>query len=207
MSGAATDQEAAREVFREVVALLEDRGFDYAIGGGLCTHHWTKGATHIGDIDVVVREDDAGEILSSLAAAGYDTTEMDHSWLHKAFKRGVTIDLMFELKNGTRVDDTFLARRKKGEMFGAVVYVMAPEDQVASLAATLARDTMQHWFNVLDIMSNNDLDWDYVVDRSRRVPLRMLSCVYFALDEKVPVASGVTDRLLELVDAADAKRP
>lgn len=108
---------------------------------------------------------------------------------------------MFELKNGASVDDEFLAHRSKGELFGTTALVMAAEDQVSSLAATVSRDTIgQHWYSIVDIMSNNDLDWDYVIERSQGIPLRTLSIVYFALAEKVPVAKGVTDKLLDLVD-------
>lgn len=204
MSHDAQDQAAASRVFREVIGLLEEGGFDYAVGGGLATDHWTGGAHRIGDIDVVVSEADTDEILQALSSFGFETTKMDHSWLHKAHKDGVTIDLMFELKNQTRIDESFLAHRERGEMFGTTAYVMAAEDQVASLAATLSRDTIgNHWYSIIDLMSNNDLEWDYVVARSRPVPLRMLSLVYFALEERVPVAEGVIEQLAGLINGAD----
>lgn len=53
---------------------------------------------------------------------------MQHSWLHKAFKEGVTVDLMFQLKNGVTFD-RFAAHRKPGDMFGTTVLVMSPEDE------------------------------------------------------------------------------
>ncbi|HEV2755220.1 MAG TPA: nucleotidyltransferase [Actinomycetota bacterium] len=204
MSNEATDQEKAKEVFRDVVARLEDAGFDYAVGGGLSTDHWTGGTRTIGDVDLVIREEDAGGILEVLAGAGYETAEMDRSWLHKAFKDGVTIDLMFELKNGVRFDDEFREHRKRGELFGTVAWVIAPEDQVASLTGTLSRETLGgHWYNVVDIMSNNDLDWDYLVARAEAVPLKMLSVLYYALAERVPVRKGVVERLQEMAELPD----
>ncbi len=204
MSNEATDQEKAKEVFRDVVARLEDAGFDYAVGGGLSTDHWTRGASTIGDVDLVIREEDGPPILQALARSGYETAEMDRSWLHKAFKDDVTIDLMFELKNGTRFDERFEEHRKRGELFGTVAYVIAPEDQVASLTGTVARETVgQHWYNIVDIMANNDLDWDYLVERAESVPLRMLSVLYFAISEKVPVRKGVIERLQELAASSE----
>lgn len=201
MSNAASDQDKARNVFRDVVARLEDAGFDYAVGGGLSTSHWTSGASTIRDVDLVIREEDAGGILRVLADAGYETAEMDRSWLHKAFKDGVTIDLMFELKNGARFDDLFGDHRKRGELFGTVAWVIAPEDQVASLTGTLSRETVgQHWYDVIDIMSNNDLDWDYLVTRTEAVPLKMLSVLYYATAERVPVRKGVVERLQEMAE-------
>jgi hypothetical protein len=199
MSNEAKDQEKAAGVFREAIALLEDASFKYAVGGGLSTDHWTGGAARISDIDLVIREGDAPDILRTLADAGYETAEMEHSWLHKAHRDGVTIDLMFELKNGTRFDQQFAEHRKMAEMFGTTAYVIAPEDQVASLAGTVGRDTIgKHWYSMIDIMANNDLEWDYVLARSRLVPLRMLSVIYFALAQQVPVQKGVIEQLMQL---------
>lgn len=204
MSEDASDQDKAKEVFRHVVALFEDRGLDYAIGGGISTDHWSDGASVINDIDVVIREQDAEQILKDLGDNGYETAAMDHSWLHKAYRDGVTVDLMFELKNGTRFDSEFKEHRAQAELFGTLAYVSSAEDQVASLAATIDRSTVgQHWYNIMDLMANNDLEWDYVIARSQRDPHRMLSIVYFALSENVPVQKGVIDRLQELATAAN----
>src|SRR5688500_18123737 len=173
MSDEAKDQAKAATIFRESIGLLEEKAFDYAVGGGISTDHWIGGATRISDIDLVIRADDGPEILECLSHAGYETMEMDHSWLHKAFKDGVTIDLMYELKNGTRFDERFKEHRKRGELFGTTAYVMSPEDQVASLSGTVDHETIgHHWYNIIGIMANNDLEWDYVIARAQRVPLR-----------------------------------
>lgn len=204
MSNDAKDQEQAAEVFRELVSLFEDEGIDYAVGGGIATDHWKGDLKWVADIDVVIREEDAASILSLLGSNGYDTTEMEHSWLHKAFKGSVTVDLIFELKNGTRIDGTFLERCTRAELLGTLAQVMSAEDQVASLTATLDRETVgQHWYNVIDIVSNNDLDWDYVVERSRTNPLRMLAVVSYALSEDVPIPAGVLGRLLKIAEGSE----
>ncbi len=199
MSEDASDQEKAKEVFRDVVALLDTHGFDYAIGGGIATDHWIDGASTINDIDVLIREEDADQILRHLANSGYETTSMEHSWLHKAFRDGVTVDLIFQLTNGARLDERYKDHRTKAELFGTMAYVSSAEDQVASLAATIDRTTVgKHWYAIVDVMANNDLEWDYVIARSQANALRMLSVVYFALSEDIPVQKGVTDQLQEL---------
>lgn len=204
MSEEATDQVLAATVFRDLIERFETHPFDYAVGGGLATDHWTGGASEIDDIDLVIREEDSRPILQHLQHAGYEVSEMEHSWLHKAFKDGVTIDLMFQLKNGTRFDDRFREHRERGEMFGTRPYVMAAEDQVASLAGTVDRDTVgKHWYEMIDIMANNDLEWEYVVTRSRQVTLQMLSIIYFALWEKVPIPVGVIEELTDLLERAE----
>lgn len=203
MSNEAEDQNKARAVFRETIELLEERSFDYAVGGGMATDHWISGVTRIDDIDLVIREEEAHDILQHLEAAAYTAREMEHSWLHKAFKDGVTIDLMFELKNGTPFDGPFSEHRKRGGMLGTIAYVMAPEDQIASLGTVDRMTIGEHWYSMIDIMANNDLDWDYLVLRAQRIPLQMLSVIYFAVSEKVPVQKGVTEQLTELAVAAE----
>ena len=196
MSNDATDQVSAAEVFREVISLLEDEGFDYAVSGGLATDHWKGGAEQINDIDVMIREEDAGAILEAMASAGFETAEMEHSWLHKAHKNGTTVDLIYELANGARLDDRFLAHRSRVDLFGARPQVASPEDQVTSLTATIDQTTIgKHWFSIIDVMSENDLEWDYVIARAQKIPLKMLSVVYFALSQSVPIQKGVIDQL------------
>ena len=199
MSQDAKDQEKAAEVFRDTIALVEEGSFNYAVGGGLSTDHWTGGAERIADIDLFIREEDAPRILEHLRTNGYEITETEHSWLHKAFRDDVTIDLMFELKNDVRFDDGIKEHLQRGEMFGTTAFVIAPEDQVAALAGALDRETIDNWYDIIDILANNDVDWDYLIERSRAIPLRMLSVVYFASAERVPVQKGVAERLLELV--------
>ncbi len=188
------------EVFRRSVALLEGNGFDYAVAGGLATQHWTGRPPSLEDIDLVVAPDDAPEILKMLSGEGYEVTEMEHSWLHKAQFDGVKIDLLIELKNGARLDGPFLDRRSQVSLLGARAYVLSAEDQVVALAAAASRDTIgNYWFSAIDIMANTDLDWDYVVMRSRGCPERILSVLYFALSEGVPVTKGIAGRLEEML--------
>lgn len=204
MSNAAKDQRRAAEVFREVIAVLDDASFDYAIGGGISTDYWTGGADSLNDIDILVREEDAPKILERLSKAGYRVAEMEHSWLHKAFKDDVTIDLMFELKNGTRFDDQLKTHMSQGDLFGTTANIVSAEDQVASLTGTLDRETVgQHWYSVIDLMAKNDLDWEYVLERAQLIPLKMLSVVYYAVAEQVPVQKGVIEQLVQI--AADSK--
>jgi hypothetical protein len=206
MSTDAKDQAKAAAVFRETVELLEET-FDYAVGGGLSTRYWVGDDRPIADVDVLVRDDDSKAILEELERHGFTTTEMEDSWLHKGFKDGVTVDLMVELKNGTRFDDLLKDHRKRGDMFGTTCYVVPPEDQIPSLSASIDNDTIgQHWYDIVKLMANVDLDWDYVLARSERIPRRMLSVVHFAMGEQVPVPRGVIDRLTELA-TADRREP
>ncbi len=200
MSPPADDQDAAKAIFREVVSLLEEAGLDYAVGGSLATHYWTGSSLPVGDLDFLIREEDGVGLLGVLEKRGFDTQEMVHSWLHKAFKDSVAIDLMFQLKNGTTLDDELIEHRSRVEMLGRLAYVMSAEDQVAVLAATIDRQTVgHHWYGVIDLMANNDLDWDYLASRVEENPLRALSVFYFALDERVPVEKSVLERMTDLL--------
>lgn len=42
----------------------------------MASDHWTGGVKRIGDIDLVIREEQANEILELLGASAYSTSEM-----------------------------------------------------------------------------------------------------------------------------------
>ncbi|MGH2753256.1 MAG: nucleotidyltransferase family protein [Actinomycetota bacterium] len=200
MSTEARDQESAKAVFREVVSLLEGHDLPYAVGGSLATHHWTDSSASIGDVDILIRESDGPDILRLLGREDFETQEMAHSWLHKAFKSAVTVDLMFRLKNDATLDGDLVKHRSRVEMLGTVAYVMAVEDQIAALAATVDRQTVgEHWYSIVDLMASNDLDWDYLAKRLQGDPLRAISVLYFALGEEVPVEKRVLEKLTSLL--------
>ncbi len=201
MSTATNDQDAAKAIFREIITLLEAEGVPYAAGGSLATHHWIGSGAPIGDIDLIIREDDAPRILKLLEQNGYETSEMAHSWLHKGFKDSVTVDLIYRLKNEATLDEEFLDHRSRVDVLGVMAYVASAEDQIAALIATVDRQTIgDHWYDLLDVMSNNDLDWDYLAKRCEGFPLRVLSVFYFGLGEQVPIQRTILERMHKLVE-------
>lgn len=175
------------QVLGEVVTALGDKSVEYALMGGIASTglgrpRWTH------DIDVFVRPNAADAALDALAAAGFDTERTDVSWLFKAFKHGVLVDVIFRSTGGFYLDDEMSARSVEREFMGHRVRLIAPEDLLVIKAAVHDEQGPRHWHDALGVIGVNELDWDYVLRRARQAPRRVLSLLVYAhsLDKTVP---------------------
>lgn len=66
--------------------------------------------------------------------------------------------------------------------------MMSPEDLLVVKAMATTEETPHHWYDALALIARRDLDWTYVLTRSRVGPRRMLSLLIFAesIDLAVP---------------------
>jgi predicted nucleotidyltransferase len=175
------------QVLGEVVTALGDKSVEYALMGGIASTglgrpRWTH------DIDVFVRPNAADAALDALAAAGFDTERTDVSWLFKAFKHGVLVDVIFRSTGGFYLDDEMSARSVEREFMGHRVRLIAPEDLLVIKAAVHDEQGPRHWHDALGVIGVNELDWDYLLKRARQAPRRVLSLLVYAhsLDMNVP---------------------
>lgn len=175
------------QVLGEVVTALGDKSVEYALMGGIASTglgrpRWTH------DIDVFVRPNAADAALDALAAVGFDTERTDVSWLFKAFKHGVLVDVIFRSTGGFYLDDEMSARSVEREFMGHRVRLIAPEDLLVIKAAVHDEQGPRHWHDALGVIGVNELDWDYLLKRARQAPRRVLSLLVYAhsLDMNVP---------------------
>lgn len=181
------DEQAFVEVMREALDALERRGIPHLLMGGLAVSalgrpRWTH------DVDVFLRPDDARRALDVLNEAGFDPEEHDPLWLFKAVKRGVLVDLIFCSVGGIYLDDAMLARAVETSFKGTRVRVLPPEDLIVIKAAALTEDAAYHWFDALSLLTADEVDWAYLLERARRAVRRVLAFLVFAesCDAAVP---------------------
>src|SRR4029453_8712481 len=98
------DEETFLRVLADAIRVAGGTGLPHAFMGGIASTalgrpRWTHG------IDLCVRREDARAMLGAFADAGYDTEETDQSWLYKAVKGGVLVDVIFESTGGIVLDD------------------------------------------------------------------------------------------------------
>jgi hypothetical protein len=101
------DEGTFLRVLGETIAVAAGTGLPHAFMGGIASTalgrpRWTH------DIDLCVRREDARAMLAAFARAGYETEETDQSWLYKAMKDGVLVDVIFESTGGIELDDEML---------------------------------------------------------------------------------------------------
>jgi predicted nucleotidyltransferase len=187
LPGEAPDAAALQATLTDMVRALEGADLDYLLMGGLGSAKLGRPRT-TDDIDVFVRPEDALPALDALEAAGFETERSDPTWLFKAWKRGVLVDVVFRSSGDIYVDDEMIARGQVTEHKGVSPRIIAPEDLTIIKAAAAAEAVPQHWYDALAILARSEIDWDYFVRRARQAPRRVLSLLLYAdsIDLAVP---------------------
>lgn len=182
------------EALRRAVAAIEMAGLDYLLVGGIASSVYGRPRS-TSDIDVLVRPEDALEALGALRRAGFETEETDPAWIYKARWRGVLVDLLFVLKGGVYLDDRMLKRSSLSLFRDCAVRLVSPEDLVAIKAIAHDEASIHHWHDALAVLARRDIDWDYLVQRSRTGARRLLSLLVYAQAEDLVVPEWVIRRL------------
>lgn len=188
----------------DVVQAIEDKGIPYLLMGGAGTVTFgRRRATD--DIDIFVRVDDADRVLEVLGAAGFETTETELTWLHKAFRRGVLVDVIYRSAGGVLLDDDMLRRGRRLAYRGTETTIMSPEDLVVIKALASSEEATRHWYDALSLIASGELDWDYVAERARSAgPRRLLSLLLYAESNDLAVPTRVIESLFDTVHGPDA---
>ena len=191
---------ALATVLRQAVETVEKAGFPFLVLGGLAASlvgrpRWTH------DIDILVRPDDARQVLEALRAAGFTTEETDPVWIFKAFKDEVMVDIIFMVMGGIYLDDEMQAHSIERDYNGLRLRIPSPEDQIVIKGIVHREETSRHWFDALAILGRAELDWEYLLRRARVGARRVLALLIYAQSTDILVPSWVIRRLYEEVYA------
>jgi hypothetical protein len=149
------------------------------------------------DIDLCVRREDARAMLQAFADAGYDTEETDQTWLYKATKDGVLVDVIFESTGGIVLDDEMLSRVRQGTFEHLQLNVLGPEDLLVIKAIVHREHRQRHWFDALALVETGELDWPYLLRRAAPNPRRVASLLLYAQTDGLRVPDWVVESLLD----------
>ncbi|MFN2556485.1 MAG: nucleotidyltransferase [Nitriliruptorales bacterium] len=193
------------DVLREALDVLERAGVPHVLMGGLAIAvlgrpRWTH------DIDVFLRPNDTRRALESLGEAGFDVEETNPTWLFKATKNGVLVDLIFR-SHGSYLDDEMLRRSIETSFKGERVRLLPPEDLVIIKVSAFREETAYHWFDALALLANAEIDWDYLLLRSRRAVRSLLSLLLYAQADDIAVPDAVIERLFHSIYTKGSSRP
>jgi predicted nucleotidyltransferase len=191
------DDEVLLDVLGEAVRAIEDEGIAYVFIGGLASVLLGPPSS-TNDIDFFVRPEDAERVLEILGDRGFKTKVHDPSWLLKAVKNGVLVDIIFKSTGDIFLDDEMLARGTVGEFKRQRLRIVSPEDLMVMKTLAHGRDT-HYWYDALDLLAHSEMDWDYVLRRARHGPRRMLSLLVYAQSEDLAVPNSAIQKLFELI--------
>ena len=191
-------REAFRQVLAEAIGIVEGEGAPYLAAGSVASNHWGRPSA-IGDIDLLVDPTDAKRLLKAFDAVGFDTEVSDPMWLYKATKKDVTVDLIFEMEETMHLDEAMVGHGSIHEVEGTRVRLLSAEDFIVSQALSVGEDTPDYWYNALAVLAVSNVDWDYLVERARRGPRRVLSLLTFAQSTDLPIPEFAIRRLFEMI--------
>src|SRR5205809_754380 len=135
--------EAFVRVLREAVEAVDRAGYAFLVLGGLASSlvgrpRWTH------DIDLLVRPDDARDVLEALRGAGFTTEETDPVWIYKAFKDDVMVDVIFMVMGGIYLDAEMLSHSIERSYEGLHLRIPSPEDQIVIKGIVHREETSRH---------------------------------------------------------------
>lgn len=182
------------KVLAEAVAITQENDVPYLVAGSLASATWGRPGT-LGDIDLFIDPRSAKPLLKAFEAAGFETEETFPQWLFKAKKKGITVDLIFEMAGPLYMEPQMIERGSTVEILGTEVRVMSPEDFILSQAMALKEDTAVYWFNALGVIARGELDWEYLIEMAPRGPRRVLSLLLLAQAQDLHVPDYVIRRI------------
>lgn len=192
------DESTFLSVLADVATALTDAGIDHLFIGGVPSAVYGR-ARWSTDIDVLVRPEDRHSALTALADAGFATQETDPDWIFKATCHGVLVDVIFKSTGSIFLDAEMLDRGQRREFRGVPLKVLSPEDLV--ILKVLAHDepTSRHWFDAMAVITLAEIDWEYLLDRARRSPRRILSLLLYAQGNDITVPNRVVNTLIRML--------
>jgi len=190
------DEATFLAVLGDAIRVAGATGLPHAFMGGIASTalgrpRWTH------DIDLCVRPQDARTMLAAFADAGYQTEETDQTWLYKATRDGVLVDLIFESTGGIVLDDEMLSRVRQGSFGNLRLNVLGPEDLLVIKAIVHREHRQRHWFDALALVETGELDWPYLLRRAAPGPRRVASLLLYAQTDGLQVPDWVIEALLE----------
>jgi hypothetical protein len=182
------------DAFHRCCDALEGAGVPHLFMGGIASIvHGRTSWTH--DLDVFIRRADEPTVVDALVAAGFRLDPTSLSWLTKLWIGDVYLDVIYSSTGPVELDEEMLARGEWAEVWSRKVPVLGPEDLVVTKALAHGEETAHYWWDALAIIAKRDLDWDYLFERARSGPRRMLSLLLYAQSTDLAVPDSVVRRL------------
>ena len=125
--------EPQASLFCEVLRVLEEKGFPYAVSGAFALRQHTGICRFTKDLDLFMTAATSRQVMPYLEQCGFTCEVRDPVWLSKVHKGEFFVDLITGMSNGVVVvDDSWIERANPAMVQGIKTRVLAPEELVAS---------------------------------------------------------------------------
>ena len=181
-----SDPEAQNATLLEAVTAMEENSIPYALIGGIAGKGLGRPRiTH--DIDLFLTPEDANYALEVLDERGFKTEKRDPAWLYKAWKNGILVDIIFRSSGDIYFDEEIQRHVRRVPFKNHYLNSISPEDFIVIKAAVHQEHIPHHWHDALAVLTEGNLDWEYLVKRSRYSPRRVLALLIYAQSNDIAV--------------------
>ena len=193
-----TDLETLNRTLLATIQTVEESNIPYALIGGVAVKELGRPrVTH--DIDLFVRPDDAERVLQVLESKGFHIERRDPFWLYKAWREEVLVDVIFKSSGDIYFDEEVRDHVRRIPYLGGYINAISPEDFIVIKAAAHQEDNPHHWHDALAVLTQGNLDWEYLYRRAKHSPRRVLSLLIYAQSNDIAVSFEIIQRLYKLV--------
>lgn len=193
-----TDLITLNRTLLAAIEAIEKSEIPYALIGGVAVKELGRPRiTH--DIDLFVKPDDADRILEVLKAKDFHIERRDPFWLYKAWREEVLVDVIFKSSGDIYFDEDVRSHVRRIPYQGRFINAISPEDFIIIKAAAHQEDNPHHWHDALAVLTQGNLDWEYLLRRAKHAPRRVLSLLIYAQSNDIAVPTDVIQKLYRLI--------
>lgn len=202
------------EVLVSGVRAAREAGAPVLLGGALALATYTGRWRNTKDIDLIVKPGHEDDIVARLKAAGFvdyfETEPYDRSWIFRAVRDGVILDIIWALPNHrVPIDEAWFEHARPVALHGAEYRVVPIEELVRVKLYVMQRERCD-WVDVLNALAGSvdQIDWEHLIARmGRDVPLLQAVLAIFAWlspDRAIAIPAEVRERFaLPTVESED----
>jgi predicted nucleotidyltransferase len=189
-----TDLETLNRTLFAAIEVIEEHGIPYALMGGVAAKRLGRPrVTH--DIDLFVRPDDADLILKILSDEGFLTERRDPHWLYKAWREEILVDIIFKSSGDIYFDEEVRSHVRRIAYNGRFFNAISPEDFIVIKSAVHQEHIPHHWHDALSVLTQGNLDWDYLLKRAKHAPRRVLALLIYGQSNDIAVPGEIIQKL------------
>jgi len=172
---------------KKAAAALERDGVAYVLGGSLAC--WARGGPAVaGDLDFMVRPEDAERALAALVREGMREERPPEQWLLKAWDGDCMVDIIFDAA-GLPINDEVFARAECLDVAAMRIPVMALEDVMTTMLWAMNERSLDYEHVVQFARSlREQIDWAEVRARTADSPY---AAAFFVLLEQLGIVTQV----------------
>jgi hypothetical protein len=152
-------------VFSECCRILDTEGVPYVMGGGVAIRAYGR-TRPLKDADIFLERKHVYPAMDVLTKkGGFHTREMDATWLYKALKHDILVDIIVRTTGNVLLNEAAYAHSRMVELYGYTYRMMGPEDLLFRKILS-HREGRPDQFDALSMFENPvaDFDWDYFYD-------------------------------------------